>query len=564
MTLPEKILSEIGPLVRPFAPAELSLIQSESGKLLLSIRIEHAASFSIAAANGKGPPPAGVQLEKSWDDVNRVTHAQLNAAQRDAPALLDAWAAAACGDYQCELSASHCLRLKVKVGVGEVCKKCEGAADVLCPTCRGAKKTSCPDCGGSGQKTCSHCGGNGKVNCFSCSGRGYTEQQPQYMNRSDLQKIPNQVNQSFARVPCDHCGASGKVVCSACSGGKVTCTRCGMSGKIDCATCKASGRIPCDACDATGATHRTAWIECATAREISVGVSGDSDEDQDTFLQRVPVAEYARLASATGGVSLEKWSHPEAHRIACDYLADIPLVTANVAVGADKLTIRAYGPDSTIYHYHGLVGKLLENDLAVLEQCVKQAGFASFGNDSPLALAATQFLDSELNVQIVEGTSGEKKTAAGRANEMVSEQYLSRAVPAVTQALAKLHGGFLRIAVIAVALISTLLFSISRHGLLITGPISQRLGILVLITIASWWSVEVISRRRMKKLLGGANDRRLNGGFQKQRRRYRLWCAAGFLLAWYLSMIAIGYELHVRYHYFFSPRPVDTRSFWLP
>lgn len=314
--------------------------------------------------------------------------------------------------------------------------------------------------------------------------------------------------------------------------------------------------VPCDGCDATGATHRTAWIGCTTGRAVSVGVSSDCDEDQEIFLERVPLEQFGSLASSTGGVALEKRNRANGSEIVFEYLAFIPLHTTRVALGAERFVIRGYGPDCTVYHYHGLVGKLLEHDLAALEAALKLGG-------ARLAFAVRRFLDSELNVQIVEGTSTRAAATTGRANEMVDERYLARAVAGVSRALAGLQGGFLRPAAILVTLVSTVLFSLSRHGVLIAGPIIQRLGILALATVLMWFGVELAGRRRLKRLLGNVRGGRLEGAFRQRRRRYRMWCAAGFVVAWYVSMIATGYELHVRYHYFFSFRPVDTRSFWM-
>ena len=557
MTLTEKILAEVARLVRPVEPDELSVSPHEAGKFVVSLRIEHRAGYLMKTDSGKGPLPENVHAGKSWDDVNAITQKQLDAARAGAAALLDAWAEAASDDYLCVLSPSDCLRPAVRIGLVERCGKCGGKAEVTCPTCEGDGKTTCPDCGGSGEKVCGTCGGSHETNCFYCSGRGFTEQQVQYMNASDRQRIPNQIHQSVARVPCDHCRGKGKQLCPDCWGRKFRCVRCWETGKIDCADCKAKGVLPCDGCDATGATHRTAWIDCTTGRAVSVGVSSDCDEDQETFLERVPLEQFGSLTSSTGGVALEKRNRANGSEIVFEYLAFIPLHTAGVVLGKERFVIRAYGPDCTVYHYHGLVGKLLEQDLAALEEALKQ-------NASRLTLAVRRFLDSELNVQIVEGTATRAAATTGRANEMVDEQYLARAVAGVSRPLARLQSGFLRPAAILVTLVSTVFFSLSRHGVLIVGPIIQRLGILAIATVVMWFGVELAGRRRLKRLLGNVRGERLEGTFRKRRRRYRMWCAAGFVVAWYVSMIAMGYELHVRYHYFFSFRPVDTASFWMP
>ncbi len=562
MTLTERILSEVARLVRPVGPDELSLTPAREQDLAIRLMIRHEAEFSVATTGANGPLPGDVKHEQSWGVVEQVVATQLEEASQAAGPLMEKWAAATVDDYLCKLGPDDCRHRVPRVGVETDCAQCKGKGNVRCLNCDGAKTLTCSNCHGTGKVDCTHCQGTQKVSCNVCYGRGYKEKQPQYMNSDERQKTSNQVHQPFVRVPCSHCNGTGKVLCLMCGFGKVQCQRCGASGKVRCSVCKGTGEILCEACAATGKTHRIAWLECTTSSQVFPEVGGDDPEDEETFQERVPLQDYARLASTTGGVVLQEWARRLDQRITCYYRVSVPVNSADVKVRDQAFTIRAYGPQQDVYNFHGLADRLLENDLAELEQSVKAHGLLSPASKAPLTQAVTKFLDSEVNLQIVEGAAaGTDAPAAGQQNGMVSEDYAARALPAISSALTKLHGSFLLLAVAGVTMLSTVLFFLARNGAL-SGPPARRVVVLFLITAGLWFVAEFWGRRKLHGQLGQAVGKRLKGSLGKLWARYRMLCGAGFVIAWYVSSIAFQVELYFRYNTVISLLPLDSAGLW--
>jgi hypothetical protein len=240
------------------------------------------------------------------------------------------------------------------------------------------------------------------VRCWSCGGPGSFEKIERELSYSDRQAIMNQERQLVRQLPCTSCGGSGGQICSSCGDGTVTCNGCGGAREVNCPNCGASGTVRCGHCAATGAIHHAGWIQCAVRRGLRVDVASANAEDQQTFRERISFDQIGTIASGDGGLRLGR-EERSGSQLTLYYTASVLLECAEATAGAKSIAVRAYGPRREIYNYHGLVGKLLEPDLASLEQSLQRYSLVKGSAGSPLAGVMKRFLASEVNVLIAEG-----------------------------------------------------------------------------------------------------------------------------------------------------------------
>jgi hypothetical protein len=88
------------------------------------------------------------------------------------------------------------------------------------------------------------------------------------------------------------------------------------------------------------------------------------------------------------------------------YSASVRLECVEAAAGGERVTIRAYGPGREIYNYHNLIGRLLEPDLARLENALHGRSLFKARPGSSLAAVMRRFLASEANGKIAEAPPG--------------------------------------------------------------------------------------------------------------------------------------------------------------
>jgi len=546
-TLPYKILADIALLARELEAHELSIRLSGQENLSVGLVVQHAATFSVAMETRKGPLSPNVEDLRSTAGLRTELDRRLARARQEAGERMEQWAGEQAGEYRSLLPPERCMREAPIAAVQEVCGACSGRMRVTCPGCSGAQRVTCGGCGGRGRVNCPQCGGARSVPCWSCGGRGSFEKIERELSYGDRQATMNQERQLVRQVPCTSCGASGRQSCSSCGDGTVTCNGCGGAREVNCPHCGASGTVRCGHCAATGAIHHAGWIRCAVSRGIRVDVTSPNAEDQQTFRERVSFDQIGALASSA--VRLDR-SERAGGQLTLYYTASVPLECAEATAGAQSVPIRAYGLRREIYNYHGLVGKLLEPDLASLEQSLRGHSLVHSlfrgSAGSTLAGVMKRFLASEVNALIAEGAT--KSIEPHLATGTLIPEYIQRASAAVGRAAPRLYSPLVLPMAAWVTAGITALFWIVRTNFFRWTP-NEKVVTLMAIAGVSWFAVEARVQSRLKAILGPAIYERMKGQFASTRNRYRLLPVAGFAFAWYATFLIFRLILHFRFGY---------------
>jgi hypothetical protein len=423
--LSNKILSAVAALARDMAPDELSLRLAAEGRLPLSLAVRHAARFSIARSQGKGPLPAQVVARSSMQAMASELNGWLEQTNQEAGAFIDQWARDFGSEYRRQLPPVRCMQERATLGVLCTCEVCRGQRQVVCPCCGGAQRVQCTGCGGRGRVSCSACGGSRTSSCSSCGGSGTMEVRTFEATPNQMQESASQYGAQIRRVSCSSCGGRGGHPCSACYDGTQGCSGCTGTGLVNCSRSGARGVVPCEACAATGVVHHTGRIHCDVARHIDVQVSSTIPEDRETMQSRVPFDQIGSMASPSGGVQLMA-THRIGHAVTLNYTASVSLECAQANFAGQSFVIRAYGPEREIFDYHNIVGKLLDADTAGLETALQGSSLFGSGAGSSLAGATQKFLASEVNALIAEAPAERLGTAVAAQSSVAQSPSIAK------------------------------------------------------------------------------------------------------------------------------------------
>lgn len=528
--LGRRLLGQVESLARDLTPADLSFAPATRGELDLRLVIRQGATFDITSTSARGRLPSGVHSVASGDELRDAAGRQLAGTRRDCGSRIDAWARQFGANYESVLTADVCLGPQPVFGREVPCAACSGRGRVTCPACGGRTELTCSNCNGRGRTSCWSCHGLGRVNCGSCGGSG--TQTEQYSTQEwDSGQNAYVTRYGTRSTSCGGCGGSGKTNCLSCWSGEVNCNGCGGRGSVSCGTCGAIGEVSCGACNGTGSLHELARVVCATDRKIALQVTNGDPEDQRTFVERVPLGHL----SALGEVRLADTRRQE-NEITLAYASRVAFEAAVVTALGRPLAIRGYGPAADVFDHHGLVGALIEPDLAALEATLAAGRWWRVSSGPGLIAATRRFLASELHTLAVEaGPAPKGGTVAAAephvARGLVDREHVARAAAAGTKAVARLQDALVRASTLWL-LIATAAALFAAQVVAVAGlhPFQRCLVVLAFAAVA-WAVVELRTRRRLRAMLGTVLYPRLKRPFAAAWGRYRLIFAAGLLAA---------------------------------
>ncbi|HEX7728302.1 MAG TPA: hypothetical protein VF392_04640 [Terracidiphilus sp.] len=486
--------------------------------------------FSSSSSDGKGKLPSGVRDAGSQAGMERAISQLLADERSSAVARLDAFCRAQAGLAPAShkpLAVSDCFSGVVRVGFAWPCGKCNGKGKVTCSKCMGNRKVKCTSCNGQGWSTCSSCSGSGKITCTRCNGqRGWYKQ----VEHTVFNSAANEYTKRYENV-WEHCMScqEGKVQCHACSNGRKNCFTCNQSGHVTCTLCFGSGEETCSACGGNAILHRVAETACNVTNSFAVLTELEDTEVRRTlaawdFKTFAGLAEASMLPPALAADKLTRM-----------YPASVALHVARVQCGGKDFALYGYGAPAQVFDFKGMVGHLLENDLAQL-----QSVLAGQSPTVSLPAALATMLQSEVNQQLCD--AAQRSSLVG--NGTVTQEHADKTVSALRKAMSHIYRVSAALGVGAITAISLVTLYLLYHFLyMIPERRMQGAAIYLAVILLSAVAAELLARQRTlgQFASGGKEMQQAAARLLKSigtLRRWR-WIAAGAVVASIVTFFAI-------------------------
>lgn len=410
-----------GPLVR-FGHGWIAMEDSRHEHARVAIRQTWRVDLDTRASGGVGDLPAGAVAVADVAAAGRASAAQLAAARAAIAPRLAAWAAERGDDPHTRPAVRDVFTAAPPVGHVETCSACKGEGKLPCATCSSAGVVPCTTCEARGGTPCKTCSTTGRVKCRRCHGLGY-----------QLQDRPEGGQD---RIACTGCDGAGTETCNTCHGrGSLVCPACHGQKKVACPQCKGAGTEPCAACEGHGRRHHLTRV-IAAVHETLVIRPAPADPDiaarlaaLKTAAQVIDLCDDRRITTETAATSLTR-----------DITASIPVTTATVAIGEQRVTLRGYGPRQLVYDYANIGGLMLEADVARLAAALPEKRQLPPRPAPALDTAFADLIASPVNAAIAEAAaSPELQDIPRRYSGIVSSDYVSRAAPLARRALTHIY-----------------------------------------------------------------------------------------------------------------------------
>jgi|GEM_PF-6950924 len=489
-------------------------------------------TFNVEKSEGSGALPSGVRSFPNAGAAQEAASAARDAAKRMLEGRLESWARENADD-ESALTASDCFDGPYDFGAQASCGSCSGRGKNRCGSCGGQGRNRCSTCGGSGSTNCRNCGGSGNQRCGTCGGMG---RQQHYATKAVWDGYSNRwVTKSETEYRnCSMCMGRGTQTCFSCSGSRtVRCWGCGASGWVNCGSCGASGEVTCSPCGGTGVRHQRWRLSCAVSNRLEVKLQHDSSE---------AVAKLQSLSlDGLRDIAIVRQVEPKVFDdvVGRRYALNCRVTQMVIEAGDRPVTLVAYGGGARIFDFKNIVGVLLEEDLAGLEQAVENSSAISLRPQAPLVEAVQQCLLSEANAQLGEGGESAKRLQAMGG---LSADYAERLTRALRKALRRLYFGEIVLgSVIAAVLPAVSLLASVRLGV-VTDYGMKPVILSLLGGAAAFGLMEFMARKKLGELFGEVFGKDKVVGLLKAQYVLKRWrigtaVAASFLILLAMRMI---------------------------
>ena len=218
------------------------------------------------------------------------------------------------------------------------------------------------------------------------------------------------------------------------------CIACSARGVVVCSTCQASGEVGCGCCHARGELFDRARLRCTVDSSFALRATTPLSEAQ-ARLQALPsVAALAALAPV-----MRTHGSVEGNTVVNTYSATVQVTQLQLVAAQHRFEILGYGNSARVENFKNIIGIILEGDLTELEQALEKAPSIALWPDAELYSALSKVLESEIHSRIgaegLRSAEGLKALAPGGLAYAVSEEYATRASPAIRDAVGRLYRG---------------------------------------------------------------------------------------------------------------------------
>ena len=389
-----------------------------------------------------------------------------------------------------------------------------------CGTCQGHGQVSCGPCGGHGSVTCTRCHGSGRLNCHGCHGIGMRWE----MVRYHVPATPGHVGGTTIK--------NEYKTCSVCNGRRYDRCSCN-NGHVTCTTCHGNGKVPCNPCAATGMQHERMEVRCKVER----GGRATAEDPRPEVQEQVGSWRLKDLVFLTDLSVQEVDLDVLTLRRRFTFTLETPQLVLGTPGG--DLTIIGYGAEARITDLKGVVGRLLEGDVAGLEEAIASEGRWPWQRCVAVEEHLDHLLASEAHQQIAAAgfRSDDAQVKELVESGLVAGDHAKRVGTAVRQAVRKIASPPLLKWVLPVALIPALALAIGRVqqvSWIWTVPVL--LGSIVVAWLC-WWLVERLRTRALVKAHPAIEAKRFRQIVKGQRpfKRWR-WATLGLaVVCWALA-----------------------------
>ena len=284
------------------------------------------------------------------------------------------------------------------------CGKCNGKGEYKCDKCMGKGELRCSSCQGKGETRCDECGGKGEYRCGKCSGSG-TIVWGAEKNHIDR---------------CSKCNGSGTLDCYSCNKtGWKRCYSCSGSGYVTCSRCRGKTILICDSCDGSGSVTDMADICVQTTPKYNITFLKDTSEQVKSIIQSNMVENIKNIANVARVVIRQDDS---SKKVIENYKIQVPFATFHLTFNDKQFEYTIYGKNLQIEKWHDdIVPTILANDVKILAKLAKESSFFSTKILAKSQVAVANFMESQVNKDIIEADSQLNNERYSKIDDRVRE-----------------------------------------------------------------------------------------------------------------------------------------------